>query len=91
VCERVCTGAARLRQRHPAPFARSHPRSVMRITTRVDGPTVNNHASSDKRRGMVELTAEESNLLFQVLEEWEHHLAHIDLDGLERDHDETDL
>ena len=41
-------------------------------------------------RGLVDLTAEESNLLFQVLEEWERHLAHLDLDGLERDHDETD-
>ena len=39
---------------------------------------------------LVDLTAEESNLLFQVLEEWERHLAHLDLDGLERDHDETD-
>jgi len=40
---------------------------------------------------MVDLTGEESNLLFQVLEEWERHLAHLDLDGLERDHDEHQI
>lgn len=36
---------------------------------------------------MVDLTGEESNLLFRVLEEWEAHLAHLDPDGLERDND----
>lgn len=46
-------------------------------------------AGQKKGEGMVDLTGEESNLLFQVLEEWERHLAQLDLDGLERDHDET--
>lgn len=31
---------------------------------------------------MVDLTGEESNHLFQVLEHWERHLAQLDLDGL---------
>ncbi len=31
---------------------------------------------------MVDLTGEESNRLFQILEEWEAHLAHYDLDDL---------
>ena len=31
---------------------------------------------------LVDLTGEESNRLFQVLEDWERHLAQLDLDGL---------
>ena len=35
--------------------------------------------------GLVHLTEEESNLLFEVLESWKRHLAQLDLDGRERD------
>lgn len=34
-------------------------------------------------RELVDLTGEESNLLFQVLQDWERHLAQLDLKGLE--------
>ena len=37
---------------------------------------------------MVLLERESLNSLFETLEEWERHLAHLDLDGLERGHDE---
>lgn len=37
---------------------------------------------------MVLLERESLNSLFETLEEWERHLAHVDLEGLERDHDE---
>ncbi|MET4129346.1 hypothetical protein [Roseovarius sp. MBR-6] len=40
---------------------------------------------------MVLLERESLNSLFETLQEWERHLAHLDLDGLERDHDETVL
>ena len=32
---------------------------------------------------VVDLTGEESNLLFEVLQDWERHLAQLDLNGLE--------
>jgi hypothetical protein len=34
------------------------------------------------------LEEESSNTLFEVLAEWERHLTQLDLDGLERGHDE---
>ncbi len=39
---------------------------------------------------MVDLTGEESNLLFEVLQSWECHLAQLDLDGRERDDEKSD-
>ncbi len=38
---------------------------------------------------MAHLDGESSNTLFEVLAEWERHLTPLDLDGLERDHGET--
>jgi len=38
---------------------------------------------------MVDLTGEESNLLFEVLESWERHLAQLDLDGRERENEKS--
>ncbi|QFT93374.1 hypothetical protein FIU86_11030 [Roseovarius sp. THAF9] len=40
---------------------------------------------------MVLLERESLNSLFETLEEWERHLAHLDLDGLERDDDQNQL
>ena len=40
---------------------------------------------------MVLLERESLNSLFETLEEWERHLAHLDLEGLERDHDKTKI
>lgn len=37
---------------------------------------------------MVDLSGEELNLLFQVLEDWERHLAHLDRDDLRCGDDE---
>ena len=37
---------------------------------------------------MVLLERESLNPLFETLQEWERHLVNLDLDGLERDHDE---
>ena len=36
---------------------------------------------------VVRLDRESSNSLFEALEQWERHLAQLDLSGLERDHD----
>jgi hypothetical protein len=35
-----------------------------------------------KSGDLVDLSEESSNLLFQVLQDWEHHLATLDLEGL---------
>lgn len=35
----------------------------------------------------MDLTEQESNLLFDILESWETHLAQLDLDGRERENE----
>lgn len=40
-----------------------------------------------KGREMVDLTVEESNLLFKTLQDWESQLSHFDLDDLRCDDD----
>ena len=40
---------------------------------------------------MVLLERDSLNSLFDTLQEWESHLAHLDLEGLERDHDEHQI
>ncbi len=37
---------------------------------------------------MAHLEGESLNSLFEVLEEWENHFAHLDFEGLERDDDQ---
>tara|TARA_R110002124_G_scaffold43025_2_gene132088 strand:+ start:5600 stop:5791 length:192 start_codon:yes stop_codon:yes gene_type:complete len=50
-------------------------------------PSIGLQAIAEKE-ALAHLEEESSNTLFEVLAEWERHLTHLDLHGLERDNDE---